>query len=273
MNDSIENVNLSSSNSTTKRFNLKSLILVINYFITPFIIAAIILFFLVDRDFPRSIINSPIAIKFFKNNKFILEDEELFINVFTSVVSSITTLITFIIGVLLSRKRTDSISAKKSETTLIKLLILGVGLGIFMILWNIIISQAYRLFGLSFKSENSQGIFRALQYNKILLIINLLFSAPIGEEIVFKYGIFTFFHEIFRDQGKILRIFIPALISAFIFAMIHDGLYLVPLYIVPSFIGCLIYEKTKSLLPCIFGHFINNFIALIMMLTQLTHLF
>ena len=119
MNDSIENVNLSSSNSTTKRFNLKSLILVINYFITPFIIAAIILFFLVDRDFPRSIINSPIAIKFFKNNKFILEDEELFINVFTSVVSSITTLITFIIGVLLIRKRTDSISAKKSETTLI----------------------------------------------------------------------------------------------------------------------------------------------------------
>ncbi|EGL35543.1 hypothetical protein HMPREF9126_1119 [Parvimonas sp. oral taxon 110 str. F0139] len=45
MDNSIENVNLSSSNSTTKRFNLKSLILVINYFITPFIIAAIIFSF------------------------------------------------------------------------------------------------------------------------------------------------------------------------------------------------------------------------------------
>lgn len=112
MDNSIENVNLSSSDSTTKRFNLKSLILVINYFITPFIIAAIIFSFLVDGDYPRSTMNSPIVTKFFQNNKFILEDEEIFKDVFISVVTSITTLITFIIGVLLSRKRTDSISTK-----------------------------------------------------------------------------------------------------------------------------------------------------------------
>ena len=52
-----------------------------------------------------------------------MENEELFNKFFTSVLSSIATFITFIIAVLLSKKRNDSISIKKSETSLKKLLL------------------------------------------------------------------------------------------------------------------------------------------------------
>lgn len=41
---------------------------------------------------------------FLKNNKYLLENEELFNKFFTSVLSSIATFITFIIAVLLSKK-------------------------------------------------------------------------------------------------------------------------------------------------------------------------
>lgn len=265
MNESIENTNVSNPEIKTKRFNLKSLILVINYFITPILIMVIFFLLLENMKFVKTVMNLPIVYNFFQNNKHLIESEDMFNDFLISVISSIATLITFIITVFLSKKRDDSISIKKSEFSIKKLILIGIGIGIIMILWNIVISYVYPLFGLNFKSENTEHIFESLKFNKIL-IVNMLISAPIGEEMVFKYGIFTFLHEIFQNKGKLLKIFIPAFVSAFVFAVIHDGLYLVPLYIVPSFIGCLIYEKTKSLLPCILGHFLNNFIALMMML-------
>lgn len=265
MNESIENINLSNSDVRTSKFNKKSLILILNYFISPILILIVFFNLLKNSTIMENLMSSGFVSIFLKNNKYLLENEELFNKFFTSVLSSIATFITFIIAVLLSKKRNDSISIKKSETSLKKLLLFGIGLGIFMILWNIIISYTYPLFGLTFKSNNTESILKSLKLNKILLI-NLLISAPIGEEIAFKYGVFTFFHEIFQDKGKLLKIFLPALVSAFVFAVIHDGLYLVPLYIVPSFIGCLIYEKTKSLMPCILGHFLNNLLAIITLL-------
>lgn len=265
MNESIENINLSNSDVRTSKFNKKSLILILNYFISPILILIVFFNLLKNSTIMENLMSSGFVSIFLKNSKYLLENEELFNKFFTSVLSSIATLITFIITVFLSKKRDDSISIKKSEFSIKKLILIGIGIGIIMILWNIVISYVYPLFGLNFKSENTEHIFESLKFNKIL-IVNMLISAPIGEEIVFKYGIFTFLHEIFQNKGKLLKIFIPAFVSAFVFAVIHDGLYLVPLYIVPSFIGCLIYEKTKSLLPCILGHFLNNFIALMMML-------
>ena len=44
MNESIENINLSNSDVRTSKFNKKSLILILNYFISPILI--LIVFFL-----------------------------------------------------------------------------------------------------------------------------------------------------------------------------------------------------------------------------------
>lgn len=268
----INNQSIENSEFTTKRFNIKSFIIVLNYFLTPilFFIIVGLLFRLTLID--EIILDLQILKNFFVNNPSLIESDEAFTNFVSSIVSSLATIFTFVIALLIYKDRKDSISIKKTKFSIAKLILIGVGLGTFMILWNFVISYVYSIIGLDFSSENTESIAESLKYNK-LLIFNLLVAAPIGEEIAFKYGIFTFLHEIFQNKGKLLKIFLPAFVSAFVFGIIHDGLYLVPLYFVPSFIGCLIYEKTKSLFPCVLGHFINNFIALIMMLTQLTHLF
>ncbi|KXB65529.1 CAAX amino terminal protease family protein [Parvimonas sp. KA00067] len=266
MSESIENANsVSNSDKKTKKFNKKSLFIVLNYFLTPIFIMLICIKILDNQKIMESMMSLNFVVKFFENNAYLIENRESFDKFFVDILGSIATLIAFIIAIFIVKKRTDSISKNKTTVSFKKLFLIGIGLGVFMILWNIIISYTYPLFGLTFKSNNTESILKSLKLNKILLI-NLLISAPIGEEIAFKYGVFTFFHEIFQDKGKLLKIFLPALVSAFVFAVIHDGLYLVPLYIVPSFIGCLIYEKSKSLMPCILGHFLNNLLAIITLL-------
>lgn len=262
-NQSLENTD--NTNIKAKRFNLKSLMIVVNYFITPILFFLIIAALFRTTQLDEFLFNSRIAKSFFENNQYLLEDEETFTNFLTSIVGSLATIFTFAIALLIYKNRKDSISIRKTELTIAKLILIGICLGVFMILWNFVISYIYTIVGLDFKSGNTENIAESLKYNK-LLIFNLLVSAPIGEEIAFKYGIFTFFHEIFQKNGKFLKILLPAFVSAFIFGIIHDGLYLVPLYIVPSFLGCLIYEKTKSLMPCILGHFLNNLIAFLAML-------
>ena len=121
MNESIENANINSE-IKAKRFNLKSLILIINYFITPILIMVIFFLLMENMKFVETVMNLPFVYNFFQNNKDLIENETMFKDFLISVIGSVATLITFIIGFLLSRKRNDSISTKNSETTLIKLL-------------------------------------------------------------------------------------------------------------------------------------------------------
>ncbi|EGV08736.1 conserved domain protein [Parvimonas sp. oral taxon 393 str. F0440] len=104
MNESIENTNVSNPEIKTKRFNLKSLILVINYFITPILIMVIFFLLLENMKFVETVMNLPIVYNFFQNNKHLIESEDMFNDFLTSVISSIATLITFIITVFLSKK-------------------------------------------------------------------------------------------------------------------------------------------------------------------------
>ena len=257
--------NIENTTVQTKRFNLKSFMIIINYFITPILFFIIVSLLFKNTQLEEILFKSRIATSFFENNSYLLENEEKFNNFLSSILGSVATIITFVTALLIYKNRKDSISIKKTEFSISKLILFGVALGIIMISWNFVISYLYSIIGLDFRSGNTESIAESLKYNK-LLIFNLLVAAPFGEEIAFKYGIFTFLHEIFQKNGKFLKILLPAFVSAFIFGMIHDGLYLVPLYFVPSFIGCLIYEKTKSLMPCILGHFINNIVALLAML-------
>ena len=123
MDDSIENVNLSSPEIKTKKFNKKSLFLILNYFVTPILISVVLFLALNNQTIFENLMNLPSVSKFFQDNPYLLKDEEAFKNFIISVVSSIAILITFIIGVFLSRNRSDSISIRKSERTLIKLLL------------------------------------------------------------------------------------------------------------------------------------------------------
>ena len=109
MNESIENINLSNSDVRTSKFNKKSLILILNYFISPILILIVFFNLLKNSTIMENLMSSGFVSIFLKNSKYLLENEELFNKFFTSVLSSIATFITFIIAVLLSKKRNDSI--------------------------------------------------------------------------------------------------------------------------------------------------------------------
>lgn len=234
---------------TYKRFNFVSFLISLNYFITPLILLVIIIKVLNYR---------PIFIPNVVENE---KAEKAFI----TLISNITMFLSMVIALILSKRRSDSISSEKSTFSLKRLILLGIGLGVFTILSVFTVSMVYELIGLNATSKNSEVVLNYIKQNKFMLL-NVIFVASIGEEIAFKYGIFTFFHELFNGKSKFWEIVLPAFISAFIFAIIHDGLYLLPTYFIPSFVGCLIYKKTRSLFPCILGHFINNLFATIIML-------
>lgn len=247
-----------------KRLNFISLLIFLSYFFIPIIL--MIIFLTIFKKNLDQVVTFFLKFDYFKNiAKNISSKEEINEIIFKKIIfllANFFTVISFFITLILTKKRNDSISYQKSNISLKKKILIGFFLGIFMIFWTYIISFIYSKMGFDASSNNTNNIINYLKGEKFMLFL-ILIVAPIGEEIAFKYGLFTFFHEMFNK--KFLKIFLSAFISAFVFGIIHDGFILIPIYFLPSFIGCLIYEKTKSLIPCIIGHFINNFIVIIIL--------
>ncbi|MCI5997159.1 MAG: CPBP family intramembrane metalloprotease [Peptoniphilaceae bacterium] len=244
-----------------KRFNTISALISLNYFVTP-IIASIVILSLI-KLLNIDIIGIFLKLGVIKNYIEYIHNKNN--DVIAVIFSQVSMILSLIISVLLAKKRNDSISKIKTEISKTKLILLGLALGVFMLITSFCVSMIYTALNLNPTSNNTLNVLNLLRNNKIMLLL-ILVVAPVGEEIAFKYGIFTFFHEIFYDKNKILKTVIPAIISAFIFGIIHDGLYLLPTYFIPSFVGCILYEKTKSLLPCILGHFLANLIATLILI-------
>ena len=82
--------------------------------------------------------------------------------------------------------------------------------------------------------------------------------APIAEEFFFR----GFFYRALRNR---LTVWVAALIDGVVFGVVHytgpDTLELLPVLAVLGFAFCLLYERTKSLYPCIALHAFNNTIA------------
>lgn len=228
-------------NDSFKRFNFISLILSLGF----------VLFFLIF-----AVLAQYIVLIFFSGfNSQELKNSIIFF--ISQVLTFFTVLYIFLV------KRNDSISMSESRYSITKLILIGILFGIFTFIMNIISLSIYSfIFGSVVRSQNTEVINQITVKYPYLLIITVIVG-PIIEEITFKAGIFTFFHEIFKDNNNFLKVFMPALISACIFGLLHDGLKLLPVYIVPSFLGCIIYKKFNSLIPCIVAHFLNNLTVMI----------
>lgn len=90
----------------------------------------------------------------------------------------------------------------------------------------------------------------------IIMIIGAIIVAPIFEEILYR-GIIL--------EGLLLRNnpYISIVISSLMFSLMHGNLVQIPNAFLGAIVIGVIYYKTKSLLPCIFAHFINNFFVTI----------
>ena len=95
--------------------------------------------------------------------------------------------------------------------------------------------------------------------------------APIGEEILFRGYVFNALRQSFRARawGAPLAYVVSALLFAGVHsAEVSQGLLglLVPLFLIGLLLAWTM-DYTKSLLPCIIAHAINNGVALLALLT------
>lgn len=89
-----------------------------------------------------------------------------------------------------------------------------------------------------------------------LLVAGAIF-APIGEELIYRYGIFS---ALKGKSSNIFRIIVSILISSIIFMIIHFNfgfIRMIDLFVF-GVIACLIFIATKNLLYCIIFHSIAN---------------
>lgn len=90
----------------------------------------------------------------------------------------------------------------------------------------------------------------------ITLIISVCILAPIAEEYVFRY---FFYGYILKTKFK-LNIYTSAIISSFVFAIMHDSLGGIVNAFICGLVFAWIYEK-HGLWYSIFAHFTFNLIA------------
>ncbi|CAM2921250.1 type II CAAX endopeptidase family protein [Hathewaya histolytica] len=90
----------------------------------------------------------------------------------------------------------------------------------------------------------------------ISLVLGAAIVAPIFEEILLR-GIIL--------EGLIVRNkpYVAITISSLLFALMHGNLVQIPNAFFIGFVIGIIYYRTRSLLPCIFAHFVNNFFTII----------
>ena len=92
----------------------------------------------------------------------------------------------------------------------------------------------------------------------IFLFLAVVIMAPIGEEIVFRGFLQKFLEEHWKDITR------AVLITSLIFAMIHFNPYwTIQIYLLGVILGFLSW-KTKSIIPSIILHSLNNGIAFIL---------
>lgn len=237
-----------------KKFNFVSLVLFVGLFVF-LILFSVILNFIPENIWIKLV--SP----FINSNMSAYEINEIVQNFFF-IVCQVLTLIT-IVFIYIKYRNDSMLEVKKPSLT--KLIFIGIIFGISSIIITRITFEIYSLItNTNIVSENTEMV--SEQVKKFpLTLISTLIVAPILEEINFKAGIFTFFHEIFRDKSSFFNTFIPAVIAACIFGLLHDGISLIPIYFIPSFLGCILYKKTGSLIPCMVAHFINNFFVAILL--------
>ncbi|MGX6961904.1 CPBP family intramembrane glutamic endopeptidase [Vagococcus xieshaowenii] len=154
--------------------------------------------------------------------------------------------------------------SKTNTTTFPKLLqkkhlyyILGGYLAIY--LSNIIISPFMK----TDTTSNNEAIYDlATQINPVTLFFLLCVLAPIGEELLFRFGIIRLFGDITQPNDKI-KVWIGLIISSIVFCIPHspDSIPAFFAYTIMGFFLGLVYVKSKRIEVSMGLHFINNFLA------------
>ncbi|MBT2217783.1 CPBP family intramembrane metalloprotease [Virgibacillus dakarensis] len=116
-----------------------------------------------------------------------------------------------------------------------------------------------KLLGITAGSENTQMIMEISRATPLFIIIPALI-APILEEVIFR-------KIIFGELYKRMNFFFAALLSAFIFAIIHGEPEHILIYGSMGFVFAFVYVKTKRIIVPILVHMSLNSIVVILQLS------
>lgn len=127
-----------------------------------------------------------------------------------------------------------------------------------MIPLGLLISEVSSYFGVP---DFFATMFQGMAHNPYAIPI-LVLIGPLGEELCFRYGIAG---NILRGQKKGGSIWIPILISAFLFGLIHfNPAQSLAAFAIGVFFGWL-YVRTGSLWPSLVCHMLNNFVSILLL--------
>ncbi|HRC76504.1 MAG TPA: CPBP family intramembrane metalloprotease [Kouleothrix sp.] len=148
-----------------------------------------------------------------------------------------------------------------------KLIAIGVGVGVLSLLANGLISGLFQRYGVVPDQSAQFPLFQGDYLGQALFMLGAAVLAPIGEEILFRGYVFNALRETFGQRRWGLPLAYG--VSALLFAAVHvfsvsRGLLglMLPLFVIGLLLAWAMHT-TRSLLPCIIAHAINNGVALV----------
>ena len=112
------------------------------------------------------------------------------------------------------------------------------------------------LFGIEAGSENT-AMLSDIAKTAPIIIISMVIFAPLLEEMIFR-------RVLFGGLYTKTNFWIAAIISALVFAVVHNELEHTLIYMAPALVFSFVYYKTKRLLAPIIGHLLmNGFVVVI----------
>jgi membrane protease YdiL (CAAX protease family) len=97
--------------------------------------------------------------------------------------------------------------------------------------------------------------------NKVLIIISVLFIAPLTEEIVFR-------KFLYRSLKKYLGAGMSAMVSSLIFSLVHFSIFSFMVLFLLGLFFCYYYEKHKTICASVWIHFNFNLFSTILILIR-----
>jgi membrane protease YdiL (CAAX protease family) len=152
----------------------------------------------------------------------------------------------------------------------LKLIAIGVGVGVLSLAINAAVSKLFQDNGIVPNQSAQFPLFQGDYLGQALFMLGAAVLAPIGEEVLFRGYVFNAIRQTF--QGRSWGLPLAYGLSALLFAGVHvvsasEGLIalLVPLFLIGLLLAATMHY-TKSLIPCMIAHAINNGVALIVLI-------
>ena len=199
-------------------------------------------------------------------NSSTYNDIELFnkANFAATLANFIVYFILFIVLIIINR---DTLIAefKKIGNKVISFIIFAIFGFIILYGTSYIINYLYNLYNIGV-SQNQNSIENYILHgNAILTFITVVIFAPLVEEIIYRYSIFSLIkNKILAYVVTIICFALPHMLSTN--SSISEWLLLMIPYLLSGFILALIYDSSKNIYASIVAHCLNNLLAFIIIL-------